>query len=82
MSSETSPPADTVTVTVDGKEYKFPKGTNLLEACQSVGAKIPFFCYHPGLSSPAVCRQCLVEIKGAPKPVPVLLHARSPTRWR
>jgi NADH-quinone oxidoreductase subunit G len=70
MAAETSPPIENVTVLIDGKEHAFPKGTNLLEACQSVGAKIPFFCYHPGLSSPAVCRQCLVEIKGAPKPVP------------
>jgi NADH-quinone oxidoreductase subunit G len=70
MAAETSPPIETVTVRIDGNEHKFPKGTNLLEACQSVGAKIPFFCYHPGLSSPAVCRQCLVEIKGSPKPVP------------
>ena len=70
MAPETSPTIETVTVLIDGKEHKFPKGTNLLEACQSVGAKIPFFCYHPGLSSPAVCRQCLVEIKGAPKPMP------------
>jgi NADH-quinone oxidoreductase subunit G len=67
---ETPPSPVTVSVLIDGKEHKFPKGMNLLEACQSVGAKIPFFCYHPGLSSPAVCRQCLVEIKGSPKPVP------------
>jgi NADH-quinone oxidoreductase subunit G len=66
----TPPPIVTVTVVVDGKAHQFEKGMNLLEACQSVGAKIPFFCYHPGLSSPAVCRQCLVEIKGSPKPVP------------
>src|SRR5512147_1733786 len=59
-----------VTVTIDGHAHKFPKGTNLLEACQQVGAKIPYFCYHKGLSSPAVCRQCLVDVKGAPKPVP------------
>lgn len=70
MAAETPPSVETVTVLIDGKEHKFPKGTNLLEACQSVGAKIPFFCYHPGLSAPAVCRQCLVEIKGSPKPVP------------
>jgi NADH-quinone oxidoreductase subunit G len=66
----TPPSPETVSVAIDGKEHKFPKGTNLLEACQSVGAKIPFFCYHPGLSAPAICRQCLVEVKGAPKPVP------------
>jgi NADH-quinone oxidoreductase subunit G len=70
MAAESSLPAETVTVIVDGKEHKFAKGMNLLEACASVGAKIPFFCYHPGLSSPAVCRQCLVDIKGSPKPVP------------
>ena len=70
MATEPSAPTETVNVLIDGKEHKFPKGTNLLEACQSVGAKIPFFCWHPGLSSPAVCRQCLVDIKGAPKPVP------------
>jgi len=59
-----------VTVTVDGKAHQFPKGTNLLEACNQVGANIPFFCYHAGLSSPAVCRQCLVDVKGQGKPVP------------
>lgn len=61
---------DRVKVTIDGQEHEFPKGTVLLEACNQVGAEVPFFCYHPGLSSPAVCRQCLVDVKGAPKPVP------------
>ena len=67
-----TPPAtqEMVTVIVDGKSHQFPKGTNLLEACNQVGADIPFFCYHAGLSSPAVCRQCLVDVKGQPKPVP------------
>jgi NADH-quinone oxidoreductase subunit G len=59
-----------VTVVIDGQEHKFPKGSNLLEACRSVGADVPYFCYHKGLSSPAVCRQCLVDVKGSPKPVP------------
>ncbi|MGD0836093.1 MAG: 2Fe-2S iron-sulfur cluster-binding protein [Polyangia bacterium] len=63
-------PKATVTVTIDGKEHEFPRGQNLLEACRAVGADVPYFCYHKGLSSPAVCRQCLVEVKGAPKPVP------------
>jgi len=63
-------PPEMVTVTIDGKQHQFPKGTVLLEACNQVGANVPFFCYHAGLSSPAVCRQCLVDIKGQPKPVP------------
>jgi len=61
---------ESVNVTIDGKPHQFPKGTNLLEACNQVGANVPFFCYHAGLSSPAVCRQCLVDVKGQPKPVP------------
>src|ERR1700709_758971 len=63
-------PADTVSVTIDGRAHQFPKGTNLLEACNQAGCNVPFFCYHPGLSSPAVCRQCLVDVKGQGKPVP------------
>lgn len=70
MADPTQAPQEMVTVVIDGKEHKFPKGSNLLEACRSVGADVPFFCYHKGLSSPAVCRQCLVDVKGAPKPVP------------
>ncbi len=63
-------PKEMVTVIIDGKEHKVAKGSNLLEVCRSVGSDVPFFCYHAGLSSPAVCRQCLVDVKGAPKPVP------------
>jgi NADH-quinone oxidoreductase subunit G len=65
-----TPAAEMVTVTIDGRTHQFPKGMNLLEACNQVGCNVPFFCYHEGLSSPAVCRQCLVEVKGQPKPVP------------
>src|SRR5688500_6270958 len=65
-----APAVEMVTVTIDGRQQQFPKGTNLLEACNQVGCNVPFFCYHPGLSSPAVCRQCLVDVKGQPKPVP------------
>jgi NADH-quinone oxidoreductase subunit G len=68
------PPApsatETVTVTIDGKVQQVAKGTVLLEACNAAGANVPFFCYHAGLSSPAVCRQCLVDVKGQAKPVP------------
>jgi NADH-quinone oxidoreductase subunit G len=65
-----SPAPEMVTVVIDGQSHQFPKGTVLLEACNAVGAEVPFFCYHAGLSSPAVCRQCLVDVKGQPKPVP------------
>jgi len=61
---------ETVTVTIDGRVHQVPKGMNLLEACNQAGCNVPYFCYHPGLTSPAVCRQCLVDVKGSPKPVP------------
>jgi NADH-quinone oxidoreductase subunit G len=62
---------DTITLIIDGKSVTVPKGTMLIEACNSQpGSDVPFFCYHAGLTSPAVCRQCLVDVKGQPKPVP------------
>jgi NADH-quinone oxidoreductase subunit G len=61
---------ETVTLKIDGQSVTVAKGTNVLEAARSIGISISYFCYHPGLSSPAVCRQCLVEVKGQPKLVP------------
>jgi len=65
-----SAPRANVKMVIDGQAHEFPTGLTILEACQRVGSKVPFFCWHPGLSAPAVCRQCLVEIKGFPKPIP------------
>ena len=59
-----------ITLTIDGREVTVPRGTNVLEAARAAGIEISYFCYHPGLSSPAVCRQCLVEIAGQPKLAP------------
>jgi NADH-quinone oxidoreductase subunit G len=44
-----------------------PRGTTVLQAAEAVGIRVPHYCYHPGLSSPAQCRLCLVEVEGAPK---------------
>jgi NADH-quinone oxidoreductase subunit G len=66
MDSEASPPQE-ITLAIDGHEVTVPKGTTLLQAAESIGIEIPRYCYHPGLSSPAQCRVCLVEIEGAPK---------------
>ncbi len=67
----------TVTLTIDGQVVTVPKGTVILEASRLVGEAsglvgdvVPHYCYHPGLSSPAQCRLCLVEVEGAPKPMP------------
>ena len=57
-----------VTVTIDDRSVKVPKGTGLVETAAAAGIEIPVFCYEPRLG-PAVgaCRMCLVEIEGLPK---------------
>ena len=58
---------ETVTLTIDGQEVTVPRGTTILEAAETLGNRVPHYCYHPGLSRPAQCRLCLVEVEGAPK---------------
>lgn len=50
-----------VNVQINGKWHQFPKGTRLADACRSVGANVPCFCYHPKLAVVGSCRMCLVE---------------------
>lgn len=65
--TENGQSAATVTLTIDGQEVTVPKGTSLLHAAETLGTQVPHYCYHPGLSAPAQCRICLVEVEGAPK---------------
>ena len=57
-------------VTIDGREIEVAAGTTVLRAAKQVGIEVPVFCYHPGLTIPANCRMCLVEIEKSPKPLP------------
>jgi NADH-quinone oxidoreductase subunit G len=70
VSAATTPPADTVTIEVDGKPLQARKGAMLIEATDAAGIYIPRFCYHKKLSIAANCRMCLVEVEKAPKPLP------------
>lgn len=58
--------ADTVKLTIDGKEVAAPKGMNLIEAAKLVGIEVPHYCYHPKLTIAGNCRMCLVDT-GMPK---------------
>jgi NADH-quinone oxidoreductase subunit G len=58
--------ADSISLTIDGQRVSVAKGTNLVDAAQSVGISIPVFCYHPRLSTVGMCRMCLVSI-GIPR---------------
>ena len=53
--------ADTVKLTIDGKEVAAPKGMNLIEAAKIAGVEVPHYCYHPKLPVAGNCRMCLVE---------------------
>jgi NADH-quinone oxidoreductase subunit G len=55
-----------VNVQIDGVWHEFPKGTRVIEACESAGKFVPRYCYHKKLSSPGNCRMCLIEM-GMPK---------------
>jgi NADH-quinone oxidoreductase subunit G len=57
-------------ITVDGKPIECKDGQNILQACLDSDHYLPHYCYHPGLSIPASCRICLVEVDGINKLVP------------
>ncbi|MGM0546864.1 MAG: molybdopterin-dependent oxidoreductase [Bacteroidota bacterium] len=51
-------------VFIDGKRYEFDeeKDGMLLQFIMDQGLEVPFFCYHPSMSIPANCRQCMVKV--------------------
>src|SRR4051812_37273202 len=65
MADEKKP--NNVTCTIDGRQITVPAGTRIIEAAEMMGIGIAHYCYHPGLSAPAMCRMCLVEVEKAPK---------------
>ena len=69
MPDQTGAP-ETVTLTIDGQQVTAPKGTSILHAAEQIGTQVPHYCYHAGLSAPAMCRLCLVEVEKAPKLLP------------
>jgi NADH-quinone oxidoreductase subunit G len=49
-------------VYIDGKEFEFEGKPKLLQFMLDNGLEVPFFCYHPSMSIPANCRQCMVKV--------------------
>jgi len=58
---------------LDGKTIPFEPGDTIINAALKAGVEIPHYCWHPGLSAPANCRMCLVEIKPPANQRPVML---------
>jgi NADH-quinone oxidoreductase subunit G len=69
---------ETVTCTINGTSVEVSKGTRIIEAAEHAGIGIAHYCYHAGLSAPAMCRMCLVEVEGAPKLVPACVTPVGP----
>ena len=61
---------DIVNIEVDGKPVEARPGQMVIEVTDNIGAYVPRFCYHEKLSVAANCRMCLVDVEGAPKPIP------------
>src|SRR6202000_1395284 len=61
------------TFKLDGKAIPFEPGDTIIKAAWRQGIEIPHYCWHPGLSAPANCRMCLVEIKPAANQRAVML---------
>ncbi|MBI4348252.1 MAG: (2Fe-2S)-binding protein [Elusimicrobia bacterium] len=57
-----------VKFTLNGKTLEAPEGTLVIDAARAASIHIPHYCYHPGLGNPGVCRLCICEVEGAPKP--------------
>jgi NADP-reducing hydrogenase subunit HndD len=51
-----------VTLTIDGKEVKAPKGSTVLEAAKLAGIHIPTLCYLKGINEIGACRMCIVDV--------------------
>jgi predicted molibdopterin-dependent oxidoreductase YjgC len=58
-----------VNLTIDGKKISVDKTSTILEAARMHGILIPTLCNHPKLSPFGGCRLCIVEVKGAPRPI-------------
>ena len=48
-------------VYIDNERYEFEGDHMALQFILDLGKEVPFFCYHPSMSIPANCRQCMVK---------------------
>ncbi|MEM7792445.1 MAG: 2Fe-2S iron-sulfur cluster-binding protein, partial [Verrucomicrobiota bacterium] len=56
--------SEKITINIDGNDVQVEKGTNIIEAVNSIGKgkEVPHYCYHPKLSIAGNCRMCMVEM--------------------
>jgi formate dehydrogenase major subunit len=57
-------------ITIDNVAHEVPAGATLLEVLRGLGVNVPTLCSDERLRPHAVCRMCVVELDGAPYPIP------------
>src|SRR5271155_1713939 len=76
-----------VTLTIDGREVRVPKGASVMAAAALLQAPIPKLCATDSLEAFGSCRLCLVEIEGrkgtpasctTPAEEGMLVHTKTP----
>ena len=55
---------DMITLTIDEKQVKVPKGTTILQAARQIGIDIPTLCFLKEINEVGDCRMCIVEVEG------------------
>jgi len=48
---------------IDGVPVQAERGQTVMQAAVASGHTIPYFCWHPQLSTPGNCRICMVEVE-------------------
>lgn len=56
--------AETITLTIDGRETTTEQGKTLLDIARELGADVPMICYHDATTANGLCRMCVVEVEG------------------
>jgi len=57
-------------VTINDRQHEVAAGLTILQALDAVGVHLPRLCQDDRVAPAAVCRLCLVEVAGEPRPVP------------
>lgn len=58
-----------ITLKIDGQTVQIEKGATILAAAESTGIRIPTLCFLKKISPTGACRICVVDVKGAEKPM-------------
>lgn len=58
-----------ITLKINGQTVQIEKGATILAAAEKTGIRIPTLCYLKKISPTGACRICVVDVKGAEKPM-------------